>query len=548
MAITENSQNEVNDRVEVSKKLYFGGRIITMDDRTPFADALITEQDKIVWVGSAHELSAVPSDSYEMIDLDGATMLPGLIDSHAHLVYWSQSLYQVDLDGANSYEDALKRIKLHLTKFPPRGNEWFLGKGWRRDQWRNPRWPDRKELDRLIPDRPAAIFSKDAHALWVNSRALAAAGITRETDDPAGGEIMRDQHHEPTGVLTDEAYKRVWEIHRAPSRASLKRMVREGIERLHRLGCVGVSNFDFEIDRFAVLQELELEGNLPLRVRSYLPVKYLDQITSIFLRTGFGSDNLRVAGVKIFADGALGSQTALMLKPFKGSRNNVGLEVTPPAELVAQIGKATRAGLACAIHAIGDRANRQVLDAIEQVGRHVSKRFPHRIEHCQILNAQDLHRFARLGVTASMQPSHAPSDIDIMKKYLGPRLKDSYRFRSLAKSGVLLALGSDAPIEELHPLHGVYAATTGRRLEGGRSYNSNETLTVAQALHGFTLGGALAVGDGKMRGSLTPGKKADIVIVDTDPLRAKPEQLLATKVLATIIDGEFCFAAEGMLR
>ena len=234
-----------------------------------------------------------------------------------------------------------------------------------------------------------------------------------------------------------------------------------------------------------------------------------------------------------------------MISPFKGSKSNYGIEVTSPTELKRLIGLATKAGLACAIHAIGDRANRNVLDAYQAVGRHVSVRHRHRIEHCQILDKRDLPRFAKLGIIASVQPSHAVADIDIMKRYLGERQKDSYRMRSLARTGASLCFGSDAPIEELHPLHGIYAAVTGKQVGGKTAYSRTETVGLEQALRGFTIEGARAVGEDDVRGSLAVGKCADFVVLDSDLIRSKSERILSTKVLATYIDGELMYSGNG---
>ncbi len=527
-----------------TQTLFFGGRIYTMDERLPVCDAMIVRDGVIRWLGTANDLSAVPSDRYEMVDLDGRTILPGFIDSHTHVVFWSLSRTQIDLDGATSYEDALERVRLHLKTHPVRKGMWIMGKGWKKEQWKSIRWPHKRDLDRLIPDQPAAIFSKDEHLLWANSCALKIAGITRNTPDPVGGEIMRDTGGEPNGVLKDNAYKQVLDKYVPPALREVKPIVKAGFAEMYKQGCVGVTSFD-SLNGFELLQALDSERQLSIKVTYYLPVAMIEEAIKLKLRSGFGSPNLTIGGVKIFSDGALGSQTALMLRPFKGSRTNCGIEVTSPAELKRLISLATKSGLACAIHAIGDRANRNVLDAYQAVGRHVSNRHRHRIEHCQILDKRDLPRFRKLGVVASVQPSHATADIDIMKRYLGDRQKDSYRMRSLLKLGVTQCFGSDAPIEELNPLHGIYAAVTGRRIGGKSSFNRVETVSVEQAIRGFTIEGARAVGEDDKRGSLAVGKCADFVILDCDLMRSRPEQILKTKVVATYIDGDLKYSGNG---
>lgn len=524
--------------------LFFGGRIYTMEGRLPICDAMIVRDGRVAWLGTVRDLTAVPSDRYDLVDLNGQTIFPGFIDSHTHVVFWALSRTQIDLDGATSYEDALARIKRHLKAHPARKKAWIMGKGWKKEQWKSLRWPHKRDLDRLIPDQPATIYSKDEHLLWANTRALEIAGITRETPDPAGGEIMRDANGEPIGILKDNAYKVVLEKYVAPSLREVKPIVEAGFAEMYRQGCVGVSSFD-SLNGFELLQALDAGRQLPIKVTYYLPVAMLEEAIKLKLRSGFGSSRLTIGGVKIFSDGALGSQTALMLKPFKGSKTNCGIEVTSPAELRRTIAMATKAGLACAIHAIGDRANRNVLDAYEAVGKHVSRRHRHRIEHCQILNKVDLPRFKKLGVVASVQPSHAAADIDIMKRYLGERQKDSYRMRSLLRQGVTQCFGSDAPIEELHPLHGIYAAVTGKAVGGTRRYSRSETVSVEQAVRGFTIAGAQAVGEDDRRGSLAVGKCADFVVLDHDLMRCRKEQILDTKVVATYIDGELKYSGNG---
>ncbi len=533
-------------RVTALKKLFYGGRVYTMADRPVACDAMIVDRDRISWIGSSTELSSVPSDSFELIDLDGQIILPGFIDSHTHLVYWALSRQQIDLDGAPSYENALRIIRDFASKRPKSDRSWLTGKGWKKEQWRKIRWPHRAELDRVVPDRPVAIYSKDEHLLWVNSKALGIAGIDRATPDPEGGEIGRDSDGEATGILRDRAIRLVLRHVRPPSLREAEKAMMSAFAEMFRQGCVGATSFD-NVRGFEILQSLDVAGRLPVRVVYHFPHDRATEDIVLWMKAGFGSEFLKIGGIKVFADGALGSQTALMFKPFVGSKDNSGIETTTPDELRRIVSKATKAGMACAIHAIGDRANRNVLDAVEAVGRHVSPRFRHRIEHCQIVDPRDIKRFAGLNVIASMQPSHATADIDLMKRYLGPRRKDSYRFRTLARMGLTLCFGSDAPIEPLNPLHGIYAAVTGKSTGGRECFNARETLKVTQAVRGFTRAGAEAVGDAECRGSLVAGKKADFIVLDRDIMKLEAEQILRAHVTATYVNGELKHCAEGFL-
>jgi hypothetical protein len=528
------------------KKLFYGGRIYTMSDRQPVCDAMIVDRDRISWIGAAAALSSVPSDSYEIIDLDGQIVLPGFIDSHTHLVFWALSRTRIDLDGATSYEDAHNIIRTFVAKQPRKERSLMIGKGWKKEQWQQVRWPHKADLDRIIPDRPVAIFSKDEHLLWVNSVVLKMANINRDTVSPAGGEINRDASGEATGILRDNAMNLVGRLLQPPPAREMNKVMAEGFAQMYRKGCVGVCSFD-GINGFETLQSLDIAGKLPVKVVYYLPATLADHAIALKWQSGYGSEWLKIGGVKAFADGALGSQTALMLKPFHGTKHNTGIEATTPEELKRLVAITSKAGLACAIHAIGDKANRNVLDAFEASGRFRSARVRHRIEHCQIIAPEDLKRFASLKLIASMQPSHATADIDLMKLYLGERRKDSYRFRTLAKLGVAHCYGSDAPIEPLDPLAGIYAAVTGKPPGGKTCFNSRETITVEQAVRGFTLGGARAVGEDHQRGSFSAGMKADFAILDRDIMRLRPEAILKATVMATYINGELKYSQEGFL-
>jgi predicted amidohydrolase YtcJ len=520
--------------------LFFGGRIYTMSPNAPLADAMIIRGERIIWVGTAAELSAVPTDSYRMIDLGGAVLLPGFVDSHVHLFHWARSLSDVNLDGAKSYEEVLRRIRAHVRKHPDA--QWYGGGGWKKEQWRKPRWPHRQELDRIIPDRPAIFYSKDEHSVWANSIALQRAGVGKDSLDPEGGVVARDESGEPTGLLQENAAWLFYDLRPLPGKAEAKRILAHGFEQMLARGCVGVCNFD-KNHGWELAEALDLSGELPVRVRHYFRLELLEDLVRVGLRTGFGSDYLRVGGIKMFADGALGSQTAHMLRPYANGKNR-GVAVTSAQELRQHLKRATSNGLCCAIHAIGDLANRTVLDAIA-ANRHISRRFRHRIEHCQIVAPADVKRFSELGVIASMQPTHATVDIDLMQRYLGRRRFHSYRFLTFQKLGVPLAFGSDAPIEPLDPLAGIHAAVTGVRPGSRSSFNRNQLLSIAQAVKAYTLGGAIAVGEQHLRGSLEPGKLADLVILDRDIMRLDPEQILKTEVVATMVGGEFRYCMSG---
>lgn len=525
-------------------KLFFGGRIHTMSPDQPEADAMLVEDDRIAWIGTSHELSAVPSDSYDLVDLDGCTILPGLIDSHLHLFLWCRSLAMLNLAGTRSLSDLLKLLKQAGRTARGEKRQRIMGTGLNRVRWRGSIEIRKSDLDKAIPDRPVLLASKDEHTYWVNSRTLELARINRDTPDPDGGVIERDKTGEPNGVLREQAAWNVLGLQPIPKGREARRLLEAGCAELLKRGCVAVSNFD-RIEAFGLLQQLDAEGKLPIRVVQYLPVDVLDSALDAGLRSGFGSEHLCIGGIKLFADGALGSQSALMKKPYLGQPGNRGIAVMSREELVNSARRAARAGLASAIHAIGDQANSNALDALAVCRQGGARGLRHRIEHCQIMDAADVKRFKELNIVASMQPSHAVADIALMNRYLGRRRYHSYRFRSLRQAGVALAFGSDAPIEPPDPLSGIGIARTGKLHVKGECFNRNQLLSPSASLHGFTLGGAVAVGHEKWRGSLEFGKKADFIVVDRDPLRSKMEELVETEVVATYIDGKLRYSLTG---
>ena len=449
------------------KKLFYGGRIYTMSDRPAVCDAMIVDGDRISWVGSASELSSVPSDSFELIDLDGQIILPGFIDSHTHLVFWALSR-QRDRSGRSNVlrKRSQESFAISQASSPKSDKSWLVGKGWKREQWRKIRWPHKSELDRVVPDDRWRFSRRTSISSGSIPRRWRWPVSTGRPPDPEGGEIGRDETGEATGILRDKAYPYGSRPLKPPSQTR----GRKGPEaRFCRNVSTGMRWCLF-IRQSPWFRGAAIAGHCRQTAgQSHLSFSAdrATEETVLRMKTGFGSEFLRIGGIKIFADGALGSQTALMFKPFVDSKDNVGIEATSPDELRRIVGKATKAGMACAIHAIGDRANRNVLDAFEAVGRHVSSRFRHRIEHCQIVHPQDIKRFAELKVVASMQPSHATADIDLMKRYLGSRQKDSYRFRTFAKLGLTMCFGSDAPIEPLNPLQ-AYTPPLPERPVGGK--------------------------------------------------------------------------------
>ncbi|MBM3471140.1 MAG: amidohydrolase [Armatimonadetes bacterium] len=515
-------------------------------------DALAAAGGRVLAVGDTAGLAAA-FPCARRVDLQGLPVFPGLIDAHLHLIGYGFGLLQVDLRGAGSSREAARLVSAAAARLPE--DAWVLGHGWDKNRWPEDRFPTRHDLDPATAGRPAVMASKDGHLLWVNSTALRAAGITRDTSDPPGGVIGRDAAGEPDGILKEEAAALVRRVVPPATSEMRERAAAAAIADLHRLGITGVHTFTGTTasgpEDFVALQRLHARGELSMRVVASLPDRHIEAAAACGMRTGLGDEMLRVGPVKIFADGALGSQTASMLAPYDGQPDNLGVQVRSPAELDRLVARAIDAGLWTATHAIGDRANRDVLDVFE---RHqaASQRLGarHRIEHVQLLHPDDLPRLARIGVVASMQPIHATEDRDIADRYWGSRARWAYAWRSLAASGAVLAFGSDAPVETPDPWQGIYAAVT-RRREHGKDGNAGhaeawypqECISLEEAVRAYTAGAAFAAGTEGWQGALRPGSAADFIVLDRDPYAGPPEELLRVRVLATVVGGRIAHAA-----
>jgi len=521
----------------------YNGNIYTMDEARPRAQAVAIAGNRIAAVGTEEEVRALLAPEGEAVDLKGRTVVPGLTDCHVHFVEYALRLSRIDLAGAESKAEALRRVAERAKRAKP--GEWLLGGGWDRNLWEGARFPTRWDLDAVAPANPVALDSKDVHVLWVNSLALKLAGISADTPDPPGGEIERDEAGEPTGILKERAKELVAAVIEPPSLEAIEAALKVGIESAQRAGLVGIH--DYEDERaFAAFQELLRRGELGLRVLMHIPVENLDAAIRLGLRTGFGNGMLRLGGVKVFADGTLGSRTAAMLEPYEDEPENRGIVVTPKEELRELVRRASRAGIAVAVHAIGDRANRDVLDVFEelrQAGEGLGLR--HRIEHVQLLHPKDVPRLARLGVIASMQPIHCTSDMEMARRHWGEkRTRWAYAWRSLLDAGTKLAFGSDCPVETLDPLAGIHAAVTRRRADGSPGpggWHPQERIGVEEAVRAYTLGAAYASGEERIRGSISPGKLADLTVLSQDIFAIAPMAILETEVVATVLDGRFVY-------
>lgn len=517
------------------RTFWTNGRFYTMDRQLPVADTVVTQGDRILAVGWWADVETIFRAGDRKINLEGRTVVPGLIDAHVHFTWYSFGLFRVNLDGVDAVAEAVGRLGARAATLPP--GAWVHGAGFNPNLFG--RWPTKEDLDRVSPDRPVAVTSKDGHSLWCNSAALRMAGISADTPDPTGGVLLRDQHGEPTGVLQENAMNLVYRVQPAPTVDDHVTVMREGMRAAHAQGVTGLHDKD-HVASFQALQTLLQRGELTLRVTKSVPEDALAGALTAGLMSGFGNEWLRIGYLKLFSDGALGSQTAHMLAPYEGRPGYHGVSVHSYEEMHDLVGRSVRGNLAVAIHAIGDAANRTVLDVFAaHQAESVRRGLRHRLEHAQLLHPDDLPRLAELGVIASVQPSHAPSDRYTADRHWGARCSGAYAFRSLLDSGAVLALGSDAPVEPLDPLAGIHAAVARKRMDEPDSepWYPLQRLTVEEALRGFTLGAAYASGEEGLKGSLVPGKLADMVVLTHDLMQGDEETLRAVRPVCTIVGG-----------
>ncbi len=505
--------------------VFTNGSIATFDPTRPRAGALRLERGIVTHVADGPE-----GLTGQRVDLEGGVLLPGLSDAHLHLAGIGARERELDLSGTESLAEAVERVRAAMAQRPDA--ELLVGRGWDHNLWPGGELPTADALDRAAPGRVVRLTRVDGHASWVSRAALTRAGIGSTTPAPRGGEIVRDAAGNPSGVLVDAAMDAVEALLPAPSRAEVEAQLRAGLAAVARVGLTSVHDMGTTPRMLEILSELARTGELPVRVFAYLwaPLPDVDAALDARVDTGL----LRVAGVKLFADGALGSHGALLSCPYCDRPSSSGLALTEPEELCQVARHVHERGQAVAIHAIGDLAVRRALDAIA-FARGAEGVRRHRVEHAQIVAPADLPRFAALGAVASVQPTHATSDASFAEARLGAeRLGWAYRARSFVESGALLAFGSDSPIEHENPWRGV-AAAVGRKSRTGEPFLATEALDVEQALDGFIQGPRRALGEPPIR--LVPGASPDLCLVDRDPLQTPPDELALIRARGTWVQG-----------
>lgn len=520
-------------------------RIYTVDDARPIASALTVRDGRIQFVGSAAEALAHRGPATRLIDASGRTIIPGIVDAHAHLLGLGLSLANIPLSDTRSYEQIVERVVARLNGAP--AGRWILGRGWDQNKWGDTRFPTHEALSRVSPNNPVVLERIDGHAILANAAAMRAAGITAATTDPAGGRIERFPNGDPTGVFIDNASALVERVIPAPTKADIRQATLAAITEMQKYGLVGIHDAGEPRHVIDVFEEMARAGEFGLR--GYIMVGDDSAAINHFFARGPQSalydGRLWIRSVKLYSDGALGSRGAALLDPYLDDPKNSGLLVSAPEHIRDVATRGLRAGFQVNTHAIGDRGNRIVLDAYEAALAAVptaDHRF--RIEHAQVLNFADIQRFARLGVIPAMQAVHQPSDMNWVPARVGyNRSLGAYAWRSLLNTGVIIPNGSDFPVERVNPLYSFHASV-GRTDDndwppGG--WMPAEKMTRDEALKSMTIWPAVAAFQEQTMGSITPGKYADFVILDQDIMRIPEDQILRTNVLTTFLGGKVVY-------
>jgi predicted amidohydrolase YtcJ len=520
------------------------GRVWTGDSAHPWAGAVAVRGDRIAAVGDSGRIAPLVGPATKVLSSGAGMVTPGFTDSHTHFVDGGIQLASIDLRPASSPADFIRRVQAYASERKP--GEWILGGEWDHERWPGAPLPRREWIDSVTPNNPVFVYRLDGHMALANSAALKLAGIGRGTRDIQGGVLVRDAGT-PTGILKDAAMFPVERVIPDPTAvqrdAALDRAMRYAAERgVTATSHVSVPWLDLETYRRAMQA-----GRLTIRVALYFPLATWRQVADTIARDGRGDDLLWIGGVKGYMDGSLGSGTALFDQPYADDPKTVGVLRTPEDSLRSWIGAADSAGLQVAVHAIGERANRLILDIYDSVARaHGQRDRRFRVEHAQHLRPEDVPRFGRDGIIASMQPAHLIDDANWAGKRLGPeRIRHSYVFRSLLDQHAILAFGSDWSVAPMDPILGVYAAVTRRSADGKNpgGWIPEQKISVEEALRAYTTGGAHAVFAEGRRGKLIPGYLADLVLLDRDITRIPPEEIAQTRVRTTIMGGHVVFSA-----
>lgn len=505
--------------------------------------AIAIQDDRVLAIGSEEDLLSQYGKMALCEDMQGACIFPGLTDAHLHLEQYALSLQRVNCE-TDTLQECLERVEAIANKTP--AGKWIRGHGWNQNLWHEG-FGDNILLDAVSPHNPVYLTAKSLHAAWANSQALALAGIDETTPDPPGGKIQRNSQGQPTGILFESAMQLVERILPVPTPQEVADAILEAQRALWQMGITGVHDFD-QSRCFSALQILDQSNTLRLRVLKSIPLENLPDAIRLGLRSGFGSSFLKIGAVKLFADGALGPHTAAMFQPYENEPHNTGILLLDHEDIVEYGREAVQHGLSLAIHAIGDRANHEVIHGLAQIRAYETHQglspLRHRIEHVQCLHPEDVPLLAQHHILASVQPVHAISDMEMANAYWGTRSRTSYAYRLLQNHGTTLIFGSDAPVESPNPWMGIYAAVTRRKLNGFPGENGwypEQRLSVQDAMAGFTITPAFAAYRERELGKLDQGFLADLIVLPVSPFDIPQDQIPSLHPIATMVGGEWVF-------
>jgi predicted amidohydrolase YtcJ len=540
----------VTPTVESADTVFKNGNIYTVNERQPRAQAIAIKGNRIIFVGSNSDVRKYEGKTTRIVDLQGKTVVPGMTDAHNHLIGIGAREMTLNLEGTTSLEDFLAKVKARVDRAKP--GEWITGRGWIETFWKPPVFPTRQDLDKIAPNNPVFLDRADGHGAVVNSAALKIAGVDRSTPNPFGGEISKDKAGVPDGMLLDNAQDLIGKHIPQTTQAEGEQAILLGVKREIELGWCQVQDAGGGYADVALYRKLYGEGKIKLRIYKAMhgPSENAQRLLKEGATTGDYDGRFTLRTIKVVFDGALGSRGAALLEPYADKPETSGFLTVKEEELMPMLKEALRQGIQVETHAIGDRANRLTLDAYEKAMAAVPPdqrkiREPRwRIEHAQIVNPADIPRFAKLGVIASMQPSHAIGDLHFAPSRLGiKRLEGAYAWQSLIKSGAIIAAGSDAPVERGEPMIEFYAAVARRDQKGfsGDGWHPEQAATREQALKMFTIWPAYAAFEERLKGSIEVGKLADLTILSADIMKVAEPEILKTRCLMTVIGGEIVY-------
>jgi predicted amidohydrolase YtcJ len=520
----------------------YNGKIFTVEKDMPWAEAVAVRDGKIIAVGTDAEVKKLIGNGTQTIDLQGKLVLPGFNDAHLHFASGGLYLLGIDLRPARDEKEFVSILKEYIKKLPK--GEWVTGGNWDHENWPSKKHPGKELIDAATPDYPILLQRLDGHMALANSLALKLAGISRDTPNPQGGEIVKDKKTgEPSGILRDEAIGLVAAVIPPLSRARREQAIRAAIRHAQELGVTSVQDNSSRED-LEIYQELLSKGELGLRVNAWRDSSCIADFSRIGIGADFGGPSLRLGVIKIFVDGSMGAGTALFFEPYADDPQTCGLPIYKESELNALVLAIDKAGLQIAAHAIGDKANAWILNALELARQENGARDSrHRVEHSQVVRPEDVVRFREMAVIASIQPSHCIDDMRWAEKRIGSRVNDAYRFASFLKSGVRLAFGTDWDVEPLDPRLGIYAAVSRELPAGGPvgGWFPDEKLSMADAIEAYTLGSAYAEFQEKEKGSIAPGKWADLAVMEENLFQIPKKAILKAAVTMTILAGKIIY-------